>query len=272
MSTKQEIRKAEVFLRRAENDYVTYFLNLAHNSITIEGLPDDVPKRYFLRVLFRDGKIGRYSGNKELYLPVSGVGVDIYGLPTQYILTGFNGFVHTANANEVGILRLNDLAYPLLPYLKMQARKLAEIDSAILQNLNAVKTMTVFECKDQSILLSLQNASKAVQTGALCAFTTKNLFGDNVKVHETGATYLCDKFTELRKEIMNETLSRLGVMTANQDKRERVQEAEVNATVGVTVDNVYIMIDTFNYDAKVAGINLRMKLNSVTEDYYQLDN
>ena len=28
------------------------------------------------------------------------------------------------------------------------------------------------------------------------------------------------------------------------------------------------MIDTFNYDAKVSGSKLRLKLNSVTEEYY----
>lgn len=270
MSTKQEIKKAERFLCTAENLYVQYFLNLAHNSINIKGLPDDVPKRYFLKVLFKNGKIGNYGGMKGVFLPVSGVGVDIYGLPTDYILTGFNGYVHTASAKEVGILRLNDLSIPLYPYIKFQARRLAEIDAAIEQNLNAVKTMTMYECKDQSTLLSLQNAAKARQTGAVCAFAVKGTLQDNIVVHETGAEYLCDKFTELRKEIMNETLSRLGVMTSNTDKRERVQTAEVNATVGVTVDNIYIMIDTFNYDAKISGLNLRMELNSVTEDYYKL--
>lgn len=267
MSTKQEIREAERYLRNRENMYCQYFLNLAHNSITIEGLPNDVPKRYFLRVLFKEGKIGHYNG---VYLPASGVGVDIYGLPTEYVLVGYNGVTYTASKDDVGILRINDLSYPLYPFIKAQSKVLAEIDSAILQNLNAVKTMRVFECKDQSVLLSLQNAWKAIKVGALCAFSTKGMFEDSVKVHETGAEYLCDKFSELKKEVMDETLTRIGVMTANTNKRERVQSAEVNATVGVTIDNVYIMIDTFNYDAKVAGLPLRMKLNSVTEEYYEL--
>lgn len=273
MSTKQEILKAERRLEQYRNDYMTYFLSLAHNSIIVENLPREIPKRYFLKVLFKQGKIGHIKGeDKELYLPASGVGVDIYGLPTDYILTGYNGFVHTARAEEVDILRINDLAFPLYPFLQMQSRKLAEIDASIFQNLNAVKTMRMYEVKDQSTLLSMQNAEKASSTGASCIFVTKGALKENVIVHETGAEYLCDKLTELKKEIMNETLIRLGIMTANTNKRERVQTAEVNATVGQTIDSIYIMIDTFNYDAEIAGLNLRMRLNSVTEEYYQLSN
>lgn len=267
MSTKQEIKYAERYLKRRASDYMQYFLNIAHNSITIENLPNSVPKRYFLRVLFKEGKIGYYNG---LYLPANGVGVDIYGLPTEYILIGYNGKTYQGTSEDIKILRINDLSYPLYPFLKLQSEMLAEIDGAIRQNLNAVKIMRLFECKDQSTLLSLQNAWKAIHVGALCAFTTKGQLTDNVTEHETGAQYLCDKFTELKREIMNETLERLGVMTANTDKRERVQKAEVDASVGVTIDNIYVMIDTFNYDAKVAGLDLRMKINSVTEDYYKL--
>lgn len=268
MSTKQEIGFAEKYLKQRTNDYVQYFLNIAHNSIVIDGLPINVPKRYFLRVLFKEGKIGHYNG---LYLPASGVGVDLYGLPTEYVLYAYNGVSFTAESKDVGILRINDLSYPLYPYIKMQSRLLAEIDGAIRQNLTAVKVMRVFECKDQSTLLSLQNAWKAVQVGALCAFETKGQIVDKVNTHDTGAEYLCDKFIELRKEIMNETLRRLGIMTANTDKRERVQSKEVDACVGETIDNVYVMIDTFNYDAKVAGLPLRMRLNLRTEDYYALN-
>lgn len=267
MSTKQEIRYAEKYLKQRQQYYMTYYLSLAHNNIVIDNLPNDVPKRYFLRVLFKEGKIGHYNG---LYLPASGVGVDIYGLPTDYVLTGYNGIVYKASEKDVGILRLNDLSYPLYPYLRSQSEMLANIDGSIMQNLAAVKTMTIYECKDNATLLSLQNVHKASITGALAAFVAKDAFKDNVIDHPTGATYLCDKFTELKKEIMDETLRRLGVMTANTNKRERVQSSEVNATVGEVIDSIYIMIDTFNYDAKIAGLDLRMRINSVTEEYYKL--
>ena len=250
MSTKQEINSAEKYRKRVVNMYMSHFLGLLHNALEIENLPDDCPKRYFLRTLFRQG-------------------VDIYGLPTQYVLTGYNGFIVTVDKDDCNILRLNDLEKPIYPYLYIKSELLADFDTAIRQNLEATRTPCVFECKDQATLLSLQNQWKARRVGALVAFNSNSVIENNkLTVHETGAQFYVDKLHEARKEVIDEVYERLGIMTANTDKRERVQSAEVNASVGRVIDNIYVMIDTFNYDAKVSGSKLRMKLNSVTEEYY----
>jgi hypothetical protein len=270
MSTKQEINSAEKYRKRVVNMYMSHFLGLLHNALEIENLPDDCPKRYFLRTLFRQGKIAEYgSGDDTLYLSASGIGVDIYGLPTQYVLTGYNGFIVTVDKDDCNILRLNDLEKPIYPYLYIKSELLADFDTAIRQNLEATRTPCVFECKDQATLLSLQNQWKARRVGALVAFNSNSVIENNkLTVHETGAQFYVDKLHEARKEVIDEVYERLGIMTANTDKRERVQSAEVNASVGRVIDNIYVMIDTFNYDAKVSGSKLRMKLNSVTEEYY----
>ena len=270
MSTKQEINSAEKYRKILVNMYMNHFLGLLHNALEIENLPDDCPKRYFLRTLFRLGKIAEYgSGDDTLYLSASGIGVDIYGLPTQYVLTGYNGFIVTVDKDDCNILRLNDLEKPIYPYLYIKSELLADFDTAIRQNLEATRTQSVFECKDQATLLSLQNQWKARRVGALVAFNSNSVIENNkLTVHETGAQFYVDKLHEARKEVIDEVYERLGIMTANTDKRERVQSAEVNASVGRVIDNIYVMIDTFNYDAKVSGSKLRMKLNSVTEEYY----
>lgn len=266
MGTRQEIKFAEKRLARLVKHYTMYFEGMLHNAITIRNLPSDVPKRYFLRTLFKEGKIGEIEGkNEQLFLPASGVGIDIYGLPTDYNLIAPNGYTAHLPASQVKIYRINDMAYPIYPYLQEQARKVAELDMAIAQNLDAIKTATFFRCKDQKEVLSLQNASYARRIGATVIFGTEDM-ASSLEMFSTGATYYCDKLYELRKEIINETLNRMGTLTANDDKRERVQTAEVDASACATLCNINVIIDTFNYDAKIAGSPLRMELNTCLGD------
>lgn len=267
MSTKREMTLAEEWRRQRISQWKGYFLSLLHNAIEIENLPDDVPKRYFLRVLFKCGKIGEWNG---LYLKANGIGIDIYGLPTEYNLIGYNGFIRTVKAKDAKILRLNDLAIPIEPYLDYQCGLIVDIETAIRQNIEATRTMKLIECRDQASLLSIKNINEASRLGATAVFMTTAGMQDKVVVHDTGATFMCDQYMQLRKEFINETLNRLGVQTANTDKRERVQTAEVESTVGEVIDNIYVMVDTFNYDAEIAGLPLRMRVNSVVEDYYGL--
>lgn len=275
MSTKQKIKDAENRRRSRKEIYMDYFLGLLHNSITIENLPSDVPKRYFLKTLFKYGKIAHYQGGKkELYLPCYGAGRDVYGLPTQYVLFGYNGYITTEKADNIQILRINDQGNGISDYIEQQCELIADIDMSIYQNLYAVRTMSIYECADEKTLLSIQNIEKARSVGALCAFKKSGTYanGDALKVHSTNAEYLITDLQLYRKEVINETLTRIGVMTNPIEKKERVQTAEVNSNIGQTIDSIYVMIDTFNHDAKVGGLPLRMVLNSVTEDYYRLDN
>lgn len=267
MSTKQQIITAGAFERQARHEYEMYFLGILHNAVNVVNLPGDIPKRYFLRTLFESGKIGYGNG---LYLPVSGSGVDMYGEPTHYTFTAENNVSFTKPAKDCVILRINDQSYPVYPFLKLRARQLAEIDTSISQNMFACRTQAVYECADNASLLSLQNAYRARKLGADVIFATNAMINETkLTVHNTGAEYLCDKLYELRREVFDDTLTRLGFMTSNTDKRERVQSAEVNATIGTAYDNIYVMIDTFNHDAETGNLDIRLELNGAIRDYYK---
>ena len=86
--------------------------------------------------------------------------------------------------------------------------------------------------------------------------------GSKLSCTNTGAQYLIDKLQEARQRVINETLARLGVASANTEKRERVQSTEVNASLGYAVDSVAVEVDTFNYDAEQGGLDIRMKTNT----------
>ena len=175
-----------------------------------------------------------------------------------------NGFTRQRKADEVVILRANDLQVPLITYLEQQADKLAEIDMSIKQNLDAIKIMSVIEVPDKATMLSFSNLENARELGASVLFVNKgvNVKG-NVTSVQTGAQYFVDKLQEARTQILNETFQTLGIGTMNTYKKERVQSAEVEASNFYTIDSINTLIDTFNYDAEYGGLDIRLVPNTI---------
>lgn len=261
INTKQARKEACRKRQEYADNYNALFCSLFDNTVTVENA-DDLPKRYLLRVLRNKGAIA-YHKQTGYYLPFVEVGIDIYGLPLQYTLIGYNGFNITCSPDEVVILRANDLKFPIARYFDQQVQKLVDYDMAIEQNLDSVKTTTIAEVGDEATLLALANEYEARRLGATVIFKNKNIMsGTKINVSQTGAEYLVDKLLEARQKVLNETLSTIGMAVANTDKRERVQSIEVVTSQGYALDCINTLIDTFNYDAEQGGIPIRLKGNT----------
>ena len=266
-NTKQARRQAERRRQDIAEVYENEFRSLFHNSVTVENLPEDLPKRYLLRTLLNKGGIA-YDKETGLYLPFVYSGIDAYGEPTAYNLIGANGLTLWRATDEVVILRANDLAYPPIKYIEQIVDKLVEFDMTIFQNLDAVKTMTIMEVKDRDTLLTLGNVAETRQIGATLAVVNSSAnLGETLNASSTGAQYLVDKLMQGRLEVFNEGYAHVGTATSNTDKAERVQSIEVTASQGRALDMINTLIDTFNHDAEVGGISIRLKGNtSLVED------
>lgn len=268
-------RDAEKAREEAALQYVNHWLALLHNSITIENIPDDLPKRYLLKVLFENGKIV-YDKQTELYLRGVYTGaIDAYGIPKRVQLYGANGYtvMRDNKFDEIAILRANDQETPVIPYLLQQARKVVDFDTAINQNLDAIRTQTIMQANDETELLTLVNAYESRRIGATVAYLNKNsnMLGDNFKVASTGAEYLVDKLMADRKQTINETLETLGLVGQQQEKKERVQGFEQISGMSLCLSNLFTLIDTFNYDAAAAGIDIRLRANTPTVELMNID-
>lgn len=268
-NTKQAVKEA--MRKRAEytNNYEALFRLLFHNSVKINNLPEKLPKRYLLNTLLNKGAIA-YDKETKLFLPFAKGGIDVYGLPTTYFLIGYNGFYKERNADDVVIIRANDLMYPISNYLSQQVEKLVEFDVSIAQNLEAIKTMTIIRVGEKSSLLTLANIDNARRIGSMIAYTDKEIsLSDNLSVASTGAEYIVDKLQENKRIVVNETLSVIGIGSSNTDKRERVQSMEVLASFGFAKNCIKTLVETVNYDCEVGGLNMRFEEN--TELNYNLE-
>lgn len=267
-NTRAARREAEFKRNQEKQFYMNQFLSMAHNSVSFDNLDDDVPKRYLLGTLFKSGSIA-YDKQTKLWLRAIGKGIDVYGLPRTWQLFGANGFTVERKPDEIVVCRLNDLSAPLVPFLELQSEKLIDIDSALAQNLDSIRTMTIAEVTDETQMLSLVNEYESRRLGATVVYKNKNaaMPGDNAfKVQPTGAQYLVDKLSEYRSKVFDETLARIGTISTNTDKRARVQGLEIQSAQGYALDSLYVMCDTFNYDAELGGLSIRMKPNTSLQE------
>lgn len=247
--------------------YADDFTNLACNAVVCEDLPDDVPDDYIMQVLLAKGAIAWHPSTKTFY-QVDGTGQnDVYGYPTKYTLTGGNGKSFHVDAEAVVIIKANPLAAPIYPLICRTSELIAYIDTAIENNLIATQSTKIVSVEDDKLVASVQAAYLQKAAGCPVVIARKDV-AEALTVIDDTVPYIADKLFSLRGAYRDELLQHLGVLTANREKRERVQSAEVNAAVGEVVDYIYTMIDTVNRDAERGGAPLRLRLNASIEELY----
>lgn len=143
-------------------------------------------------------------------------------------------------------------------------------DSVIIQNLEASKTPQYILVKNKDTRLSVLNAINQRNAGEPVIVIDETL-GDGMKGIPNVTNFIVPEVYEFRENIRDRLLNKLGTMTANINKRERVQVGEVNATVGQCEDYLYAIIDNVNRQFKSYDLPFKMSLNTSLEELYLND-
>lgn len=140
-------------------------------------------------------------------------------------------------------------------------------DVAIIQNLEASKTPQYITVKDKDTRLSLLHAIEQRKAGEPVILIDETL-GDCVKGIPNTTEFVVPEIYEYRTSVRNDLLNELATMTANTNKRERVQVGEVNAMVGLCEDHIYSLIDNVNRQFEQYGLPFKISLNTSLEELY----
>ena len=258
------------------------FLNLLLNAVTIKEKGSDekplpfVVETFVKRALFENGSVGYDKVTKRFYY-VYGEGLDDYGKPTELVLVTANGksFMRRAyyDKDEDGAYLIDGLPIPNMTMgaiIKETTDFMLNCDVAMRQNLEACKTPYIVVCRDENLRLSFDTALQQKQLGQAAIVVSEEL-GDGLKSISVNTPYLVDKFAEARDAERDTLLNKFGILTSNVNKRERVQSAEVNATLGQATDYIYLLIDTFNKQCETYAIPYEMQFNGSMEEIYLND-
>lgn len=258
------------------NEYFNLLLNSVKIVVKSTGEQLKYATETFVKKgLFENGAMG-YDKVAEKWAYVYGQGLNEEGNPTTLIFVTANGKTWQRNADyenvEMGAYKVDALpsSMSMAQLIKETTDFMTNCDVAMRQNLEACKTPYIVVCKDKELLLSYEQALQQKQHGQAVIVVSEQL-GDGFKAVDIGVNYLVDRFSEARDRERDTLLNKLGIMTANINKKERVQSAEVNATIGQATDYIYLLIDTFNKQCETYGLDFEMMLNGSIEELYTDD-
>lgn len=252
------------------------FLNLLTNAIGIDGIEGYRQKKLVKRLLLEEGQVG-YDGITNRWYRISPCGkLDENGDYSEAKFLPNNG--GAGFKRELSYEPVHEGAY-LIEALPAYGITFAELiheacdfmeqaDLCARQNLDANKTPFVGVCKDEETRLSLISALEQKQMGQAALIVSPEL-GDALKGVSFQTQFIADKALMLRDQERDTLLNKLGVLTANTDKKERVQSTEVNAKLGECTDYIYMLIDTFNEQMKDYGLPFTMYYNGSMEELYE---
>ena len=257
------------------------YFNLLMNAVKVVSAQGEASINYeeetFLkRGLFENGSMGYDKITKKWYY-VYGLGLNDDGDPTELCFVTANGKTFTRPAyydnKEDGAYKVDALPInmSMSQMIKATTDFMINCEMAMAQNLEACKTPYIVVCKNENLRLSFETALQQKQTGQAVVVVSEEL-GDGLKAVDIGVTYLVDRFAEARDTERDTLLTKLGILTANIDKKERVQSAEVNATLGQASDYIYMLIDNFNKQCDSYGLPYKMLFNGSMEEIYLNDN
>lgn len=175
-------------------------------------------------------------------------------LPLQTVFGGGNA----------RILRANPASRPPLRTMERYGAFITACDVALYANITASMRTQVLGAPAKmrdTLECVLDDARRGMPT-ILTDDQLAQISSTDVSVPFAGAD-----IHNLRKDIYAEAIKHFGGITPAQYKAERVQAAEVGAHVAESIDNVYIMIDTFNEDAATQGVPWRLKYVGMGAQY-----
>lgn len=230
---------------RVVTDYFNRLMLTARSVFEWVNLPNNIDEKWIERYLFAEGKcvffkdptlgmmVARMTPNGEL---------NYYDEPTTVLPYGTNYQGDTLeNGVNCVVIRNNDDMIPTSPTIQLYALKLADIDRTIDVNIKAQKMPIIIKCSDKQ-KLTLKRVIDQRNDNEPVIFGDKGLDTDGIEVLNTHAPVVF-KDLELQKHMVwNECMTFLGINNANQDKKERLVDDEVQANNEQVEANFNIML------------------------------
>ena len=158
------------------------------------------------------------------------------------------------------LIHNNDDLIPTSTTMKLYAYKLAQIDRTIDVNIKAQKTPILIKCPEKQ-RLTLQNVYRQYDENMPVIFGSKDLDLSEVSVLKTDAPIVFDKLEIQKHNVWNECMSFLGINNANQDKRERLVDDEVEANNEQVEMYAHVFLKSRQNDAEMINKLFNTNIN-----------
>lgn len=181
--------------------------------------------------------------------------------------------------NSCVLIRLTWNRRGIVEKLDRYAYLLAQCDASMAVNMMNSKSTLIYAAASKKEAEEYKAVNDQINSGTPAVFVSDSLLKGNNKnlfiTNPAKANFIANDIMVLKRSIVNEFLTEIGVNNANTDKRERLNSEEVNANNQEIQTNVEQWLKQVNKDLDISnelfGMNMRFELIEPEENEVKND-
>lgn len=241
--------------------YRDYLLKKIFGRFEFKNAPESWDIDYLLDALFLEGYFvvcDTAAGVVPLRCGLTGI--NIYNHPTTAVIANpvLGNFERTIDIDCV-VVQLQANYHGCFNMINRYATMLAMCDSSIAVNLMNTKATFIFGANSKGQAETFKQLFDQISCGEPAVFMKDGLNEENFFVIPAKQNFISDDVQILKRKIINEFLTEIGINNTNLDKRERLTDNEVDANNLEVQANIQHWID--NIKRGIAKVNQMFGLN-----------
>ena len=250
--------------------YVRTLFRKAMSIYELSGVPEEWDLDYFMSVLFSQGFLtitDTAMGVLPLKCGVSGI--NVFNHPTTVIIANpvLGNLSRTIDEDCVLVKLSYDYRGLMMDIVYRYATMLAECDNSISVNLMNSKVAFIGLVESKAQANSMKLMYDKISSGEPAVFVKgSQINGDQILYNHVKENFIASDIQILKRKIMSEFLTEIGVNNANTDKRERLTDNEVEANDSEIQLNAGYWLEQIreglNKANKMFGLNLAIELKN----------
>lgn len=250
--------------------YQRMLLRKAMSVFELTGCPDNWDLDYVLEKIFVNGYIcisDTAAGILPLECGISGI--NVYNHPTTCIIANpvLGNFEKTID-EDCALVKLQYNYTGIMDIITHYATKLAECDASIAVNLMNSKVAFIGLVGSKQQAQSMKLMYDKIAQGEPAVFVRGDqINADNILYNHVKENYIASEVQRLKRQIMSEFLTEIGVNNANTDKRERLTDNEVEVNDHeIQLNSAYWleqMSEGFEKANKLFGLSVKLDTKKV---------
>lgn len=249
--------------------YRLYLLKKLFGRFTFENIPEGWDEDYMLETLFLNGFFTVCDTSAGvLPLKCGLTGINVFEKPTQIIVANpvLGNFERMIDVDCV-VVQLQPNYEGVYPMINRYATMLAMCDSSIAVNLMNTKATFLFGAANKAQSETLKQMYDKIASGEPAVFVGDGLNKESFYVIPAKQNFIADDVQILKRKIINEFLTEIGINNSNLDKRERLTDNEVEANDQEVISNIQCWIDNITWGIRKVNQMFSLNISFVIRDF-----
>lgn len=249
--------------------YKEYLLKKLFGRFTFENIPDSWDLDYMLESLFLDGYFcitDTAAGVVPLKCGLTGI--NIYNHPTTAVIANpvLGNFERLIDV-DCAVVQLQASYKGVYNLINRYSVLLAMCDSSISVNLMNTKATFIFGATSKAQAETFKTLYDKISCGEPATFIKDGLNPEDLFIIPAKQNFVAEDVEILKRKIVDEFLTEIGINNANLDKRERLTDDEVNANDDEVLANIQHWIDNVSKGIKRANALFNLDVRFVVRDF-----